>query len=1210
MAYTASQARYIMRDKLGEGGMGAVYRAVDRLTGQEIAYKRVITRTDAGEATQVEDLGSDSGNMGLRFALAREFELLASVQHPHVIRVLDYGFDREKNSFFTMSLLDNPRTILQAADGQPLPHKAQLLIQLLQALAYLHRRGIVHCDLKPDNVLVTDDGVLRVVDFGLATLQNRSDSDDVAGGTLAYMSPEVLQGRPASYASDLYAVGVMAYEMFVGKHPFDLENVSAMISAVLNSDPDLSALEKTIQFDKPLSELDPEQIYQLQSENIGDHLIPFVERLLAKDEAERVASAEEAIDLLIEVTHIPRPEETIEIRDSFLQAAEFIGRDAEMKQLTDALKRATDNHGSAWLIGGESGVGKSRLIDELRTSALVRGVLVLRGQAVAERQGTYAVWQNVLQHLLLYVDVSDLEASILKPIVPNIADLLQRDVDDAPQITPQQAKDRLLGTIVSLFRRLQQPAIVLLEDLQWSSSSLEVLNRLNAIVKDMSLLIVGSYRTDESPDLPKSLPNMQMMKLERLSQANITDLAVSMIGQSAQSPELIELIQRETEGNTFFLVEVMRTLAEDAGQLSQVGIMDLPENVFAGGVQAILERRIERIPQPMRPLLVKAGLMGRQLDLSVLGLLKDDLEIDEWLTTCANLAVLEFQDDAWRFTHDKLRQAALNNSQISDTSPQHRRIAQALEQAYPDRQARASALAYHWREAHEPDKEKTYAVIAGEQALQTSSYETAIRFLERATELQSAAESAELHYRIGEAYRALGRYDEATTNYDQAQAQDLHLALLGLGQTMLDKGQFDDAIPQLEAALALFRADGDKVNESYVLYALSRSRSDAGKIEEAQTYAQQALELSNEIDDQRGQGLALNALALTYLQTGKLTEARDYLERAKQIDEALGNRRGVGFSTLYLGVSYFLAGALQQGIPYVQDASEIARNISDRRLLAVTQLNLNTTMHHIGKIDEAFVIGKEAHDIFTDVGDKKQGTIILINLTQDALALGEFQSALRYARQAYHASQDNQMTFFEAWSLCDRAKISMMLANPAQGVSYMDDAQTILDQTPIPPVLRYYHGLRAWLHLEADETDDALTAARAGLAHQGDNEAHLAPLMETIALLRLGQADEARTSAEQTLATCQHMHDAAPEKYIGQYALAFAHVLGLLTAPPADIMTRLNDAQTAYETAITTCATSGVLQVNLKYFDLVEAVDTNGLVAQIKALLEQALWSQ
>lgn len=232
---TTVNGRYLIHEKIGEGGMGVVYRATDRLAEHILAFKQVIVPTwhyevDHETEGEIEE--------SLRLALAHEFETLASLRHPNIISVLDYGFDAERRPYFTMDYLSGARTILDASRGQDEMGKVNLIQQMLQALAYLHRRGILHRDLKPANVLVTYRTV-RILDFGLATTQK---STMQAAGSIPYIAPEVWEEQPHTEAADLYAVGIIAFEMFAGRHPFDI-NSHRFIDQVLDEAPDLSMLK-------------------------------------------------------------------------------------------------------------------------------------------------------------------------------------------------------------------------------------------------------------------------------------------------------------------------------------------------------------------------------------------------------------------------------------------------------------------------------------------------------------------------------------------------------------------------------------------------------------------------------------------------------------------------------------------------------------------------------------------------------------------------------------------------------------------------------------------------------------------------------------------------------------------------------------------------------------------------------------------------------
>jgi predicted ATPase len=700
--------RYMLQDTLGEGGMGVVYRAFDRLAGQEVALKSVKAST---RELMFNSRTDDSGN--LKLALAREFQTLASLRHPHIISVLDYGFDEQSQPFFTMELVEDARTIVEAGHNQSMEERLRLMEQLSQALLYLHRRGILHRDLKPANVVVVKQQV-KVLDFGLAVI-SRTDNlqyeTQSTAGTFAYMAPELFAGQAVTRAADLYAAGVMLYELLAGRHPFNVTNVALLIADILHKQVDVASLE------------------------LDDSLAAIIERLLSKTAEERY---EDAGQLLIELHSCMGivAVENVDIRESFLQAAKFVGREVELATLVTAMHAAQEGKGNAVLVGGESGVGKSRLLDELRTRAMVDGARVLRGQAVSEKIGSYQIWRDVLRQLCILSDLTDQEAGLLLPLVPEISALLGREIPMPPPLDPPARQSRMSALIIDLFRRQTQPIVLILEDIQWAGDdSLALLKHLTEAVVDLRLLVIASYRSDEFPDLPAQLPRLTVIKLARFGENSILELSAAILGEVGRQPHLIERLKRETEGNAFFLVEVVRALAEAAGQLSSIGQTVLPESILTGGIQQIIETRLARLPDAARPLLQMAAVLGRELDLPVLKVVDAAIDLEQFLTDCAAVSVIEVQDNRWRFAHDKLREQLLHNLAETERANCHRRAALAIEGASPTRLQQPATLAYHWHMAGDSAKELQYTILAGRQAIKDCAYADSIGLLSRALEL-------------------------------------------------------------------------------------------------------------------------------------------------------------------------------------------------------------------------------------------------------------------------------------------------------------------------------------------------------------------------------------------------------------------------------------------------------------------------------------------
>jgi serine/threonine protein kinase/tetratricopeptide (TPR) repeat protein len=728
---------YSIHEVLGEGGMSVVYRATNRLTGHAVALKRIRSGGRSGDDTAATkpmsrpfQLPTGFGyrvlpeaiiqsSVDLRMLITREFETLATLHHPNIIGVQDYGFDSDQAPYFTMELLDRPRTILDAAHDGPIEAKVGLLRQLLDALAYVHRRHVLHRDLKPSNVLSVA-GHIKMLDFGIATTR---DGGSLVAGTVEYMAPEILLGEAATPASDLYSVGVLAYQLFTGHFPYDTSTLTRFLQGVLRERSERTLPDGIVELVRgmrpsgdeadrvPRSLHEPLPLDELR--DVPENIAAVVRQLLTPTVAERYQSANDVIHDLSRAVGNTRSSQTYETREAYLQAAEFVGRSHELETLNQALEEALGQRGGTWLVGGESGVGKSRLLEELRVHALVADALVLRGQAVTEISCQYHAWTNVLRPLCLLGELDDAEAGALKDVVTDLEALLGRAVPDLPAVSPQATQARLFRAIETIVGRLPL-LVVVLEDLQWAGSdSISLLAHLTRAAARLPLVIFASYRDDERPDLPDVVPGAARLKLERLPPPDIARLSASMLGRSGARPELVEYLRRETEGNLFFLVEVVRALAEDAGQLDDIGLAPLPETVVTGGMETFIQRRIDRVPDAGRSLLRLAAAAGRQLDLALLAHAARTAHLQAWLRSCADAAVLEVHDGAWRFAHDKLRERVLSQLAPEEARALHGRIGEALEELYPDRSLKDAERAHHFRRAERFDKALEYFWRAG-----------------------------------------------------------------------------------------------------------------------------------------------------------------------------------------------------------------------------------------------------------------------------------------------------------------------------------------------------------------------------------------------------------------------------------------------------------------------------------------------------------------
>jgi serine/threonine protein kinase len=230
---------YRMLHKLGEGGMGIVYAAHDERLDRPIAIKMLRETANADDA---------------RKRFWREARSAAGINHPNVCQLYEIGEDAGE-LFIAMELLEGESLAQRLERGPlPLPEAVRITLAMLSALQVLHRKGTVHCDLKPSNIFLTEDESVKLLDFGLAHLAPTQAAETLTGitltgaltGTPHYMSPEQLLGQRAAPASDLFAVGSMLFEMLTSKHAFTGSSVVEIFHSIQYEEPPILTVHRQL----------------------------------------------------------------------------------------------------------------------------------------------------------------------------------------------------------------------------------------------------------------------------------------------------------------------------------------------------------------------------------------------------------------------------------------------------------------------------------------------------------------------------------------------------------------------------------------------------------------------------------------------------------------------------------------------------------------------------------------------------------------------------------------------------------------------------------------------------------------------------------------------------------------------------------------------------------------------------------------------------
>ena len=581
-----ASGRYTLGRLLGEGAMKRVYLGHDRRLDREVAIARV------------ELAGLDPAG---RLRLEREAQAMARLgDHPNVVTVYDVIEESGAIHIVTQHMAggDLARRIADAPDGRLVIDEAvAIAIQLCRALEHAHGRGVIHRDLKPGNVWLSEDGVAKLGDFGLALALDRSrlTADGMIVGTVAYMPPEQALGRPRDARSDLYALGATLYQMVTGRPPFVGDDVVAVLSQHLHTPP-VAPSWSNAAVPQPLERL--------------------ILELLAKDPESRPPSAAAVrgrLQAVAAATSTPAP--IAARRDANpldrLAGGVFVGRSPEIERLRAAFEDTMSGRFRLLLLSGEPGIGKTRTAEELTTYARMRGADVVWGRCY-EGAGAPPFWPWVQ---VVRGWIKDREPrELLADLGPGAADVaaLVSEVHEAlpglaepPRLDPEQARFRLFESLTVLLRNATQrrPLVVIIDDLHWADeASLLLLEFLARELGPARLLLLGTYRDVE---LRRGHPLSET--LGALAREGTTDRVLlrglapdevrRFIEQTAgisPPPELVETLYRETEGNPFFVSEVVRMLAAE-GRLARVPADGSWSHEIPQGVREVIGRRLNRL---------------------------------------------------------------------------------------------------------------------------------------------------------------------------------------------------------------------------------------------------------------------------------------------------------------------------------------------------------------------------------------------------------------------------------------------------------------------------------------------------------------------------------------------------------------------------------------------------------------------------------------
>lgn len=1161
----AIDGRYEVIRKLGEGGMGRVWLVRDREDkGRELALKFISQQVMEREGAQ---------------GFKHEFELLTRLRHPNLAEVYDFGHSQD-GCFFTMEYVPGEDLFAYARRNPP-QKLLGVVVGVLRALEYIHSRGLIHYDVKPENIRVRDK-VVKLMDLGL-TGEGGIRLEGRIKGTLAYIAPELARGIEVDKRADLYSLGVTLYYVLMGKLPFDGQTPLEVIRSQVGKE----SLPLSTDFPPPWKEIVP--------------------KLLSLEPYDRYSSANEVIRAINILSGEKFPTETKETGASYILSGKFVGRDRELKRLGEIMESRFSGAGgdkpTLVLLQGEGGIGKKRLLRELKYKAQLDGVGFFCGKCYQEGGDPYQPWVEILRGV---VGTLDKEDSSLKRYSSELVKLLPSLIEakPSPELEPDQEKLRLHDAITSFLCQVSSsnPLLLALIDIQWSDEiNLELLSYLGRNNKEERILICANLQDEE--EIPASLREIenedycQNLPLERLGKSEMRELIGSMLGVTHVPHEVEEKIIQRAGGNPLLIEETMKSLTEEGILYRQDGKWKCDSGGLAdfeipASVNGVMEKRLARLTSGEFQLLQALAVINHPVELKILPVVLP-LAPKELTQPMNNLERKRLVRRSWQSgtAMGEISHQTTSNLVYSRIPPRERRVLhQRVGLALEKRGVGVEELAYHFQRGHGGAKAVTYCWKAGLRAkelysnqLSTSYFQWALQNLGKGKPKLKArilGELGEVLGYTGEPEKAIAVYEQVLRDYGSAlnnrqrakiysrlsraweRKSEYERALQVLKEGMehlgsgakgrlpaelladmamveLRKGDFDSCLRLGQKGLEVL-GSRKACQESGLLYnVLGNAYFYRGEPKKAEEFYQKSLRIREKLGNQRAISSSLNNLGNIHFVQGEHSKAVDYHTRSMEMSERIGNIMGISGSYINLGNIYQVGGQPSKALSYFQKSLEINQRVGDTNGQASCMNNIAGIHIDKGNYREAADLFQSSQEIFRQIGNRFGDAMCYTNLGITYFARGKYSRALSLYSQGLKMSKLVGNSQLEAVTLTNFAEACLTLGRVEEARKVIEKVISLLERTGEKLLLAEAYSLLGRVELakgKPQQAEDNLRKALEFSTKLGDERIRGSTFVELGYIsLEQGKYEEALGYCEEALSTA--------ERHGEKELLARAHLL-------------------------------------------------------------------